>query len=494
MKHHHGLAPYALVVTATVARVALLVGVLWATSQSVAAVVEPPLTNSYKMISPQQILPGRTTELAYQIVLTNTSSVADTDVMVIDALPPEISYVPLSAYALPEGQGITWLLSPDKQTITFTVPTVPGITAGQPITLGFSAEVDGASLTPGSVVTNTAVISDATAVLSRSAVVTVSDYHLVYFPLIMRRWPPVPYPPVLTLESNDGRGNYTLSWTYPYTDLIPSSYELQEDDDPNFVNAPSPVAATSPKTFTDKPVGTYYYRVRGVNSYGPGEWSNVVVVEHSGYYDDFSDAGSGWPRKVYKEGDRSVFDVSYENGSYRAKIMLNTQGLNNYRMGRVKAPWSNPYNAYVVEVNHRFARAEDQLADPTGGKAGLIFGAKSDFSTIFVLEWNFEGNCAVTKYKNIGGDVIDVRGVLGSATYYKYWGSCAAHGWYADTPQNFAKVEVNGNRATVYINGQKLTTFTDSDLGGMHQVGLISGSWERTPVENRFDEFSVTPQ
>lgn len=494
MKHHHGLAPYALVVAATVALVALLVGVLWATSQSVAAIIEPPLTNSYKAVSPQQVLPGRTSELAYQIVLTNSNSVADSNVVVVDELPADVSYVPLSAYALPEGQGITWLLSPDKGTITFTVPAVPAATAGQTITLGFSAMLDGASLAPGSLVTNTAVISDATAVLSRSAVVTVSDYYLVYFPLVMRRWPPVPYPPVLTLESNDGRGNYTLAWTYPYTDLIPSSYELQEDDDPNFVNAPSPVAATSPKTFTDKPVGTYYYRVRGINSYGPGEWSNVVVVEHSGYYDDFSDAGSGWPRKVYKEGDRPVFDVNYENGSYRAKIMLNTQGLNNYRMGRVKAPWGNPYNAYIVEVNHRFARAEDQLADPTGGKAGLIFGAKSDFSTIFVLEWNFEGNCAVTKYKNIGGDVIDVRGVLWSATYYKYWGSCAAQGGYAETPQNFAKVEVNGNRATVYINGQHLITFTDSDLGGMHQVGLLSGSWERTPVENRFDDFSVTPQ
>ncbi len=59
---------------------------------------------------------------------------------------------------------------------------------------------------------------------------------------------------------------------------------------------------------------------------------------------------------------------------------------------------------------------------------------------------------------------------------------------------NTAKVTVVGNSATVYINGTQVASFTDSQLGSMHRVGILSGSWDRTPVEGRFDDFRVTPR
>jgi len=237
---------------------------------------------------------------------------------------------------------------------------------------------------------------------------------------------------------------------------------------------------------------TYYYRVRGINSYGAGEWSATVSPQFQGYSDDFSDVNSGWPRKVYyhrvDNKDVAVFDVSYENGSYRAKIMLDTRSFNNYSMGTVRAPWVNEMSEYEVQVDHRFARADDQVTSPTSGKGGLIFGANGDYSTIFVVEWNYEGDCAVTRYENLGSTVVDVR--FADHHFHKSWGRCSSLSTGYDK-HNLIKVVVDGNQATVTINGSHIDTFTDSGLSSARRVGLMAGSWERTPVENRFDDFSV---
>jgi len=327
-----------------------------------------------------------------------------------------------------------------------------------------------------------------------TVVVTIKNgQKLLYFPVIYKRWPPVPYPPTLQLASQDGPGAYTLSWTYGHATAFPTSYRIQESRDAAFTDLVTDQALPlSPTQFSvTGRSGTLYYRVAGVNSYGRGEWSNVVPVT-SGYFDDFSNPASGWPRTVYRQDNRDVFDASYETGNqtYRAKIMLNTQGLNNYRMGTVGAPWDNPNTSYDVEVSHYFAVAGDQAATPEAGKGGLIFGANNDYTKFYVLEWNFEGSCAISKYINAGKPLTDVRFV--QRVSFRDWGTCTpVKKGYNQT--NVARVTVSGNTATAYINGVEIKSFTDNDLYNLHEVGFLSGSWERTPVEGRFDNFRVTP-
>jgi C1A family cysteine protease len=108
------------------------------------------------------------------------------------------------------------------------------------------------------------------------------DYY-VYLPVVMRRWPPVPYTPTLDPISNpDGDGNYTITWS---TALLADTYELQEDENSAF-SSPTVVYSGSgtSKSISGKTPGTYYYRVRGCNSYGCGSWSQTqsVVVQPSG--------------------------------------------------------------------------------------------------------------------------------------------------------------------------------------------------------------------
>ncbi len=322
----------------------------------------------------------------------------------------------------------------------------------------------------------------------------------VYLPLIMRRYPPVPYAPTLNIVSNDTYGNYQLGWTYSPTDdpYKPPSYTFQEATNSSFTSptiSQTVASTTLSWSFTNKTAGTYYYRVRGNNTYGAGPWSNVqtIVVNIRGFYDDFSNTASGWPRAVYWRGtqpvDGPVFDVNYENGSYRAKIMLNKDGWNNRRMGFVKAPYTNLYTKYDVEVNHRFAQAEDQVVPPDLGKAGLIFGANSTYSVVYVIEWNYEGSCAVSRYKNVTFPTTIFS--FDNVSYLRGWGAgCYLNIGY--DKHNLIKVSVSGNQATVYINGKSIGTFTDGDITNYHNVGLMSGSWDRTPVESRFDDFRVT--
>ena len=104
-----------------------------------------------------------------------------------------------------------------------------------------------------------------------------SDIVFVYLPLVGKRWPPVPYTPVLNAISNsDGDGNYTVSWNP--ADLA-DTYVLEEDDNASFSSpATSYAGAGTSWNASDKAVGTYYYRVKANNSWGSSGWSNVQSV------------------------------------------------------------------------------------------------------------------------------------------------------------------------------------------------------------------------
>lgn len=354
-----------------------------------------------------------------------------------------------------------------------------------------------------------ATISEAIGTVDTITVTIKNNVNLVYLPLVMRRFPAVPYPPVLNEISNaDLDGNYTVSWAYngPYDVQAPTSYTLQESTSADFstgVQETTFSASTYSMNVTGKASATYYYRVRGNNTAGAGEWSNVrSVVVMSALTDDFSNSGSGWPVATYKRSDGGdLMRVEYVDGTYRMKIMLATSDQNNYKMGLVKAPdrFIPPSANYDVSVSHFFAQAEMPFPGyaPSEGKAGIVFAANADYTTLYVFEWNWEGACAVNRYNSVSWPVSGYSGYGGSMTWTKIrdWGSCSnlLGGSYNQT--NRLLVEVRDNRATVYVynNGVKtqIASFTDDALRTHRRVGLITGSWKWTPVESRFDNFKL---
>ena len=342
----------------------------------------------------------------------------------------------------------------------------------------------------------------------------------VYLPLVMRRYPPIPYPPVLALPSNDTHGNYQLSWSYtPTSDpYAPTSYTFQEATNANFT---SPTEQTFPATtlsrsYTNKAVGTYYYRVRGNNVHGAGSWSNVqtVVVQAKGFDDNFSDVNSGWPRQVFTVDGRGVLDAAYDNGYYRMKILRDDKnlGLNNQHMGLLPAPYSHSDRSYDLQVTHRFVKAVDENGySPANGKAGLVFlGTRTDngtgyFETFHAVEWNFEGRCAVSGYTNYTTDfghhpyvprAFLPRGTNDAFVYRNWggWNDPPCPGLQAGYDKDVTvRVEVRDSQFSVFFNNYYIGTYTfKSGLPGDPHVGLITGSWDVVPVQSRFDNFRVT--
>jgi subtilisin family serine protease len=101
--------------------------------------------------------------------------------------------------------------------------------------------------------------------------------NFTYLPLIARRWPPLPYTPVLNPISNpDGDGNYPVSWGA--ADLA-DTYTLWEDDNAAFSSPTTRYSGSGTSwNASNKPIGTYYYQVRANNSWGSSGWSNVRSV------------------------------------------------------------------------------------------------------------------------------------------------------------------------------------------------------------------------
>jgi hypothetical protein len=133
--------------------------------------------------------------------------------------------------------------------------------AGQTVSLQIEVETDGSYISD-------LVVDDVSFVSS-----TLGELEPVAFlPIVMKRWPPIPDVPVLnTISNSDQDGDYKVDWESAY---LASWYELQEDDNSAFSSPATRYSGSSTYYWVnDKPVGTWYYRVRGCNSYGCSGWS-----------------------------------------------------------------------------------------------------------------------------------------------------------------------------------------------------------------------------
>ncbi len=109
--------------------------------------------------------------------------------------------------------------------------------------------------------------------------VTVQPAHtFVYLPIVLRRWPPLPDPPVLAaIDNADGDGRYQVSWDSAY---LATHYVLEEDTQSAFSDVTQVYSGTD--TYVDlegRGAARYYYRVKARNDWGESDWSNISWVD-----------------------------------------------------------------------------------------------------------------------------------------------------------------------------------------------------------------------
>jgi hypothetical protein len=158
-------------------------------------------------------------------------------------------------------------------------------------------------------------------------------------------------------------------------------------------------------------------------------------------------------------------------------------------MGIVPSPYEHYDDTYDVEVDQVFLAASD--VEPDFAKASLVFrgdiGASGYFTSVYAVEWNFEGNCAVSAYSGSYMDSFIPADAVPSPIY-QGWVHCPSIiPGYNQTVHALA--EVRGDEVTISLNDAVIGTF--SPIGGRPQMGLITGSWTSVPVESRFSNFRV---
>ena len=423
-----------------------------------------PLDGSEKSVAPSAIYPGDT--VTFTIVLSN-SSASDVFATVVDPSPAGLTYLSGT------GPG-TLILGTDV--ITWT----GNVTTQQSVSFSFQARAD-TSLAGGTIITNTAVISDGVTSLEKRATLNVRSR--IFMPIIMRWWPPVPFPVVLDPISNAGyTGNYTVTWQAAE---LATWYVLQEDDNNSFSSPATYTSTALSQVFTDKPGGRYYYRVRGYNDWNGGSWGAWCNVESTlvgFYFEDFSNSASGW-----RIANDSLYTLGYINGWYRIYVPLDFRGGGSvdtwFDQPAVLAPLQPSGSTYCVSVDTYFASTPGWWESHS-----LIFGASADMRTLYRLETNVNGDWAVSKYTDYH---MPYGGIHAGDTGIIDWHE--EHGDHVRMDQGFnhLKVIVKGTTATFYINGTTPLDYATglSDLPNLNRVGVIGGSYEVTPVDSRFDNF-----
>jgi hypothetical protein len=228
----------------------VLLALVWGVSAAGLAAAGVEIGPSYT----QSTLPG---DIVYDHTLTNTGTTTDTFLLQVS-----------SSQGWPVG--LVGAVQPTG-TLELEVPAQ----AMAPFQVGLTIPVGTAGLTDETIITATSQLSPTVYAIATDT--TLVEFYQMILPLAVNRWPPIPFTPTLNpIQNPDHDGSYTVSWTA--ADLA-TTYSLEEDDNSSFTS-PTVVFSGAALSYqvTDKPPGTYYYRVRGHNAYGYGFYSNVQSV------------------------------------------------------------------------------------------------------------------------------------------------------------------------------------------------------------------------
>ena len=262
---------------------------------------DQPDVNIVQQISGSDFAPGD--PITFTLSIANTGNVVASSVVVTDIIPSQI-LTPIYTSTLP----IT--LTGDS----LYVWDVGVLDVGQSGVITVCGQID-PGLADGTSFPNTATIfapGDITPGNNTSQVVVNGEDYMVYLPVVIKRWPPLPETPELYAISNqDGDGFYDVNWGTAY---LADTYTLEEDDNPAFAS-PTTVynGGLTSWSATGGLGGTYYYRVKASNSWGDSGWSNTQSVDVSSraYTDADADVVQGFPNVNYGGDSRMWTGYDY---------------------------------------------------------------------------------------------------------------------------------------------------------------------------------------
>lgn len=228
----------------------LVVGTTYVLSQMSGVEISPSHTR--KVTSGQVVV--------YDHILINTATFTDTFVLEVGST---------------QGWSVE-LLGGIYPTGTVLLPLQVGAQMTAPFQIRLEVPVNTGGITEITIITATSQTSPTVWNTARDTTIVLNQ---IYLPLVIKRWPPIPYTPSLSSVNNADQDNYyTVSWTS--ADLA-QSYILEEATSSNFSSSQVVYQGSSLSWTVPSPGKTpdkYYYRVKARNSWGDSSWSNISTV------------------------------------------------------------------------------------------------------------------------------------------------------------------------------------------------------------------------
>jgi hypothetical protein len=187
------------------------------------------------------------------------------------------------------------------------------------------------------------------------------------------------------------------------------------------------------------------------------------------FKDDFSSTSSGWDSVRETDGI-----TDYENGAYR--IQINTLGTDNGM-----SYWASPGLESQLPGDVRIEVDATQNGGPDDNDFGVIcrYTTTDDKPSFYQFMVTSDGYVGIVLVSSGNQQMISSDKLQPSDAIKQ------------GPTLNHVRADCVGNTLTMYVNGQKVATTTDTTLT-KGDVGLIAGTYTEAGTDILFDNFVVT--
>ena len=193
------------------------------------------------------------------------------------------------------------------------------------------------------------------------------------------------------------------------------------------------------------------------------EGESTSTLERVLFQDDFSNDQSGWPKVRTDEGI-----TDYQDGMYRILVNLENQDFFGY-------PGLSLQPDVRIEVD------ATKVAGSDDNDFGLLCRYQ-DNNNFYQFLISSDGYVGILKY--VDGSMQN----LGAETLLE---NDAVH---TGNAKNHIRADCIGDTLTLYVNGEQVSTVTDTSFGGYGDVGVFAGTYDTPGTDIYFDNFVVVGQ